>query len=154
MSDNGGTSFVHDADDMLSLIVQVMNSSTGPEARTTITLTVGGLVIAGDLIPTWVWFREVKALLSGAEGESAGSVASFFGSIGDDVLGDLLVREAVGEHVDDDDEDAALARPTHLHLARAEVLGRDHLDTELGGGLWRGRLSQVSGWSFGRVAPS
>jgi hypothetical protein len=142
---------------LLAVLVQALNSSPDPEASASITLTVGGLVISGDLVPTWVWFREVRGLLSGGTGTGMDGLAHVIGMFADDALGDVLIRDATNELEGDGAAGAADAAepaelPTAIHLARARILGAHHAQ-ELAGGLWRGRLSAVSGWTFGRFEP-
>lgn len=152
-----------DEDLLLAVLVQGANASTDPDTSVSITLTVGGLVVSGDLVPAWVWLREVRELLAGASGTGQDGMAAVFGMFADDALGDVLIRDATAgiEAIDedDDDEDGGVsvggpdtALPTSIHLARARVLGAHH-SQELAGGLWRGRLSHVSGWTFGRFEP-
>ncbi|HUR75693.1 MAG TPA: hypothetical protein VMZ00_15535 [Sporichthya sp.] len=140
---------------LLAVLVQGFNSSTDPESSASITLTVAGLVVSGDLVPAWVWFRDMRAVLTSGSGTGADGMAGVFGMFADDALGEVLIREATGEV-----EDAEVASgpaagatlPTTIHLARAVILGAHH-HQELAGGLWRGRLSHVSGWTFGRFEP-
>jgi hypothetical protein len=139
-------------DPLLAVLVDSINASTGPDARATITLTIDGLVIAGDIVPAWVWFREMQALLAAGDGESSESFASYFGVLGDEVLGDLLIREATGEETGAESaSEEGRSLPTTVHLARTEILGLNHAPTEVPGGLWRAQLARVSGWSFGRI---
>ncbi len=138
---------------LLAVLVQGFNSSPDPETSASITLTVGGLVVSGDLVPAWVWFREVRGLLSGGSGSGAGGMADVFGMFADDALGEVLIREATGDVEDMPATPAPEGTlPTTIHLARAVILGAHH-SQELAGGLWRGRLSHVSGWTFGRFEP-
>jgi hypothetical protein len=157
-----------DEDLLLAVLVQGANASTDPETAVSVTLTVGGLVVSGDLVPAWVWLREVRELLAGASGSGVDGMTAVFGMFADDALGDVLIRDATAdfadlpvddENRDEDDDDTAGSNgradaglPTALHLARARVLGAHH-SQELAGGLWRGRLSHVSGWTFGRFEP-
>lgn len=141
-------------DVLLAVLVQSFNASTDPETSASITLTVGGLVVSGDLVPAWVWFREVRALLSAGSGTAAGGMADVFGMFADDALGESLIREATGgiEEAEETTAAAADTLPSTIHLARAQLLGAHH-HQELAGGLWRGRLSHISGWTFGRFEP-
>lgn len=149
-----------DEDLLLAVLVQAFNSSTDPESAASITLTVGGLVVSGELVPAWVWLRELRGLLSDGNGSAAGGLADVFAMFADDALGDVLIQDATsgleGALVDVDDDGDGLpptpSLPTTLHLARAQILGAHH-HQELPGGLWRGRLSQVSGWTLGRFEP-
>ena len=138
---------------LLAVLVQGFNSSADPETSASITLTVGGLVVSGDLVPAWVWFREVRGLLSTGSGSGADGMADVFGMFADDALGEVLIREATGDVEDVDDAPPPEGiLPTTIHLTRAVILGSHH-SQELAGGLWRGRLSHVSGWTFGRFEP-
>ena len=142
-----------DEDLLLAVLVQASNSSADPETAVSITLTVGGLVVSGDLIPAWVWLREVRELLGGASGSGVDGMATMFGMFADDALGDVLIQDAMGGAESADPAEEAAARlPTTIHLAQARILGSHH-SQELTGGLWRGRLSHVSGWTFGRFEP-
>lgn len=142
---------------LLAVLVQSFNSAADPEASASITLTAGGLVVSGDLVPAWAWLRDLRGLLSSGSGSAAGGLADVFGMFADDALGDVLIKDATRDVQDPSDPPAnGAADPTTLpitiHLARAQVLGAHH-HQELPGGLWRGRLSHVSGWTLGRFEP-
>ena len=142
-------------DVLLAVLVQASNASADPDTSLSITLTVGGLVVSGDLVPAWVWLREVREILGSASGTGVDGMAHVFGMLADDALGDVLIRDATGDVEDPEaatGESAEQRLPTTVHLARARILGAHH-SQELAGGLWRGRLSHVSGWTFGRFEP-
>ena len=127
-------------------------------------LTVGGLVISGTIIPNWQWFDEVEHAARAAFTVHTG------GSIDDEHGGWARLFRGVSESLERDREEHLAAqnvmeglseryrhllaqedRTTYIHLSDARVLAPGVSAFPPGGMPWRGRLSEVSGWSFGHV---
>ena len=133
-----------------------------------IVLTVGGLVIGGTIIPDWQWFDEVEHAARAAFTVHTG------GSIDDEHGGWARLLRGVSELLVRDRENHRAAqnvigglseryrrvlaregRTSYIHLSDARVLAAGVSPVSPGGMHWRGRLSEVSGWSFGhRGEPS
>jgi hypothetical protein len=102
-----------------------------------VTLVVAGAVITGTLIGFREYFREygkqwAKAL---GGGENARFAEERWSKVGEDDLAAL--------------EHAATPRFSYVHLKNARFVTGTMLVPTKGGMLWRGRLSEVSGFSFG-----
>lgn len=117
----------------LQMLVRLM----GEDARAAlpITLTVGGAFLHGDLISHEAWTTDWARGLHGTDGPGAQLLERF--------------PQQVDEAVADKHGGPGPQRlPQWIHL-------RDATDFAGGGGsvvmpLWRGRLTDVSGWSLGR----
>jgi len=156
-------------DRALEVVVSEINSLTErQEGGPGVVLTAGGLVIAGTIIPDWQWFDEVEHVARAAFTVHTG------GSIDDEHGGWARLLRGVSESLVRDREEHRAAqnaiaglsesyrrllaredRTTHIHLSDARVLASGVGPLPPGGMHWRGRLSEVSGWSFGHlVEPS
>jgi hypothetical protein len=153
-------------DRALGTVVEVINALTelqddGPG----VVLTVGGLVVSGTVIPDWQWFDEVE------HAARAGFVVHTGGSIDDEHGGWARLFRGVAEslvHARDEHRAAQEAtdrlpdryqrlvaqegRTDYIHLREA-VIAAGGSSPPLEGMHWRGRLSEVSGWSFGHLRP-
>ena len=155
-------------DRALETVVEAINALTelqddGPG----VVLTVGGLVVSGTVIPDWQWFDEVE------HAARAAFVVHTGGSIDDEHGGwarllrgvsELLVRDRE-EHQSAQNVIGGLSeryrrllaredRTIYIHLSDARVLAAGAGTQPSGGMHWRGRLSEVSGWSFGHLGES
>lgn len=133
----GEAQFVEEdgADFLLRLFVQVAQESAGYEIG--ITLTVRGVVMTGVLVGRDVWAEEL-AVLTGA-----GSVPQTTGS----VVGEIVQRAVQVPKQASDGE----GRYGYIHLRDARIMAGPASLPTTGGMLWRGRLSEVSGWSIGTL---
>jgi len=153
-------------DRALEVVVSEINSLTErQDGGPGVVLTAGGLVLAGTIIPDWQWFDEVEHVARAAFTVHTG------GSIDDEhggwarllrgVSSESLVRDRE-EHRAAQNAIAGLSesyrrllaredRTTHIHLSDARVLASGVSPLPPGGMHWRGRLSEVSGWSFGHL---
>jgi hypothetical protein len=162
MAQKGG---VPQVDRALESVVGTINALTelqddGPG----VVLTLGGLVVTGTVIPDWQWFEEVEHAARAAFVVHAG------GSIDDEHGGwaglfkgvtESLVR-ARDEHRAAREATERLAeryqrlvaqadRTNYIHLRDARVVAAGASSLPVAGMHWRGRLSEVSGWSFGHL---
>ncbi|MEU4242551.1 hypothetical protein [Actinoplanes sp. NPDC026619] len=141
------TQVIREAPDrVLGLMIDALNSrKEAVDAGIWVALTVQGTMISGEIIPHWQWFDEQTTLF----GEE--SHVAFFAS---------LMKESRDEHIalmDKDDADLTDAErleltqpPAFIHLRNARTfLPQPVPDT---GHYWRGRLEDVSGWSFGQLS--
>lgn len=117
----------------LQLLVRLIAQDA--QAALPVTLTAGGLVLHGDLISHEAWTTEWARSLHGMEGSGAQLLARF--------------PQQVDEVVEDRQGKAVPQRlPQWIHLREATAV--------TGGGgsvvmpLWRGRLTDVTGWSLGK----
>jgi hypothetical protein len=132
-------------DRVLGLMIDALNSSKeAVEAGIWVALTVRGTMVTGEIIPHWQWFDEQTTLF----GEE--SHVAYFAT---------LMKESRDEHValmgrDDadltDDERWELNQPpAFIHLRNARTFLPEPVPAT--GHYWRGRLEDISGWSFGRL---
>jgi hypothetical protein len=150
-------------DRALEAVVGAINAMTelqddGPG----VVLTLGGLVVSGTVIPDWQWFDEVE------HQARAAFVVHTGGSIDDEHGGWARLFEGVAQSlVQARDEQQAAREATerlsdryrrrlaqddradYIHLREARVLAGGVSSQPVAGMHWRGRLSEVSGWSFG-----
>lgn len=149
-----------DQDFALAVLVNVVNSTQGKESGPGVTLTVGGLMISGDLIPNWAWFDEVNDELVKATPRTSEEEAYGWGVLFTSYRDSIKQMKA--------EEEAALAAAENLapryqealqgadttafiHLRDAKVYHPGQRPLPDNGMHWRGRLSEVSGWSFGKL---
>jgi hypothetical protein len=147
----------------LEIVVAEINGLTeGQDGGPAVVLTVGDLVIGGTIIPDWQWFDEVEHAARAAftvhsggsiDDESGGWARLFRG------VSESLVRKR-DEHRAARNAGGGLAdryrhllaredRTSYIHLSDARVLVPDDGSRSTAGLHWRGRLCEVSGWSFG-----
>lgn len=132
-------------DRVLGLLIDALNSRTEVvDAGIWVALTVRGTMVSGEIIPHWQWFDEQTTLF----GEE--SHVAFFAA---------LMKESRDEHLalqnkDDaeltDEERRELTQPPgFIHLRHARTFLPQPVPRT--GHYWRGRLEDVSGWSFGQL---
>lgn len=134
---------------LVEAINQVPDDSTGPGVG--LTLNVGGVVISGRLISNWQWTQLNRD--SFAESSPNG-----FSKLLDEVLvsmkesrDEIATARTAAEALPQRYRNAVLDQDhvafIHLTEARIYIPGQPGMP---GNGLhWRGRLSEVGGWSFG-----
>jgi hypothetical protein len=113
------------------------------DVRAQLTLHVSGTVISGILVSGKRFFELLADWLTseGAQGLAdslARPIAEMF-------------REPDTEPADDEHDGLSLLDYIHLRAARVFTSGNDRPLPET---FWRGRLSHVSGWSFGTLGVS
>lgn len=142
-------------DHMLQVLVSTINNIE--DGAYGITLTVGGVVVTGTLIPNTSWMREVAELHplgpDGGEG-----IRVLFSTFQEELekgrAGEELLREAeergLPEHM------VAAAQGTHStefsHLKRVWFMSQAQPDN-LERSYWRGSLKDVTGWCPGSLVP-
>ena len=126
-----------------------------------VVLTLGGLVVTGTVIPDWQWFDEVE------HAARAAFVVHTGGSIDDEHGGWARLFEGVAESLVQARDEYRAAREAaeglsdryqrflaqddrtnYIHLREARVVAAGVNPLPAAGMHWRGRLSEVSGWSF------
>lgn len=164
MARNGGA----EIDRVLEIVVSEINSlSERQDSGPPVVLTLGGSVVSGTIIPDWQWFDEVEHAAGAAFTVHTG------GSIDDEQGGWARLFRGVSESLARDREEhrdaqnvigglseryrrllAQQDRTTYIHLSDARLPGPGLSPFPPGGVHWRGRLSAVSGWSFGHLGES
>jgi hypothetical protein len=154
-------------DRTLANLVAVIDSlpsrqSDGPG----VTLTLSGLIVSGRVIPQWQWFDEVEHASraaftvhpGGSIDDEHGGWASLFKADHESAIADrdeyLATRTAIRNlperyrrRVEQD------GRPHFIHLSETRIITAAGAHPLPATGMhWRGRLSQISGWSFGLVS--
>jgi hypothetical protein len=160
MTGGGGA----EIDRVLAIVVGEINSLAEPQAGgPPVTLTLGGSVVNGTIIPDWQWFDEVEhAARAGFTVHTGGSIddehggwARLFGGVSESLTRDREERRVVQNLAGGLSERyrrllAEEDRASYIHLNNARVLASG-VGLLQGGMHWRGRLSAVSGWSFGHL---
>lgn len=127
-------------DYFLQTLADIVNR-TGMELG--VTLTVGGALISGTMISGKTYYDSLRSLLS--ENIDNEDVVSFFKTIID----------IPSSSYDYDSEDKRPINTVFIHLKDARFFGPDgHYIPQTGGALWRGRISQVDGFSLGAFSTS
>ncbi len=121
--------------DMLLRLFAKMAQETKIEMG--ITLTVRGLVVSGLLVGRDRWLDHFTELIS-----QAGEVASGIGTGLQEAYRQSDLQRSSGDDVE----------YGYLHLLNAKYfLGGQETVPGSGSVIWRGRISEVSGWSIGSV---
>lgn len=105
-----------------------------------ITLTVGGNLVTGQLISSTKYFKLCKERFAAAGGDSdlAQQLSSFMAKHEDD-------SRAYMASGDD-------SQPVYIHLENARMYGPNaNRQADLKIDLWRGRLTEVSGFTIGSI---
>ena len=131
-------------DCFLQSLVEIVNDES---ANIPITLSVGGLLISGDMIGGKTYFdefaRQFKDGFRDISSETASTIEETFKRLGD--VYDTIQKESQGS--------AAMPKPYLIHLKDAQIYqsGAGPPPSEKGD-LWRGRLEAVDGFSLGRLS--
>jgi hypothetical protein len=161
MARDGDTEIDRALEDVVGEINRLVERQDGGPP---VVLTVGGLVIGGTIIPDWQWFDEIEHAARAAFTVHTG------GAIDDEHGGWARLLRGVSESLARGREERSAAqnvvgglseryrrllaredRTTYIHLGDARVLAAGVSPLPLSGMHWRGRLSEVSGWSFGHL---
>lgn len=160
MAHSGG---VPQVDRALEAVVGAINAlAEAQDDGPGVVLTLGGLIVSGTVIPDWQWFEEVE------HAAQAAFVVHTGGSIDDEHGGWARLVKGVAESLVQDRDELRAAREVierlpdryqrllaqddrtdYIHLREASVVNGAGRSLPVAGMHWRGRLSEVSGWSFG-----
>ncbi|WP_425245822.1 hypothetical protein [Streptomyces sp. NEAU-NA10] len=145
-------------DHVLTSLVNIINASQGDEDGPGVVLTVGGLTVSGNIIPNWLWFAGMRQQIADATGNKgpASGMELFFKSWEDAVLEGKAEEEAAlsaSEGLAPRYQDAIRDRDTtvFIHLRDARVFQPGQKGLPGNGMYWRGRICEVTGWSFGKL---
>jgi len=133
-------------DCFLQSLVSIANDES---ASIPITLSVGGLLVSGDMIGGKTYFnefaRQFKDGFRNISSETAATIEESFKRLGD--VYDPIQNGS--------QENAPLTKPHLVHLRDAQIYhsGSSPQASEKGV-LWRGRLEAVDGFSLGRLSLS
>jgi hypothetical protein len=129
-----------------------------------VVLTLGGLVVTGTVIPDWQWFDEVEHAAraafvvhpGGSVDDEHGGRAGLFKGVAESLVQARDERQAAraAAHRLSERYQRCLAREDradYIHLCDARVVAPGVTPLPAAGMHWRGRLSEVSGWSFGHL---
>lgn len=129
-------------DSFLQRLVDVVNTSP---IVFSVTLVVGGSLVAGDLIGYKAYFREFADAFTSALSEAGFRQENT----------EKIHRAISGVGTDDEDalsaENTSGRPPLYIHLRNATIFHGDTRVPTTGGALWRGKLSAVSGFWLGRA---
>lgn len=154
-------------DGMLETLVAVANKQGGDFA-VGVTLTVHGAIIGGLLVPATRWMKDYEDRLAAdlppaePDGIAGHGLAAIFIATREHLTEAIAEDQAMQDALDALEAEGRLAAryahivneeqsPTYIHLRHAKYW---HPAASQGmpgndGMLWRGRLSQVDGWSMG-----
>jgi hypothetical protein len=143
-------------DSVLTVLVDAANAHVERDGKSVqaLTLTVGGLVVTGNLIPAWQWFEELHVAAGVPPSDEPSwlqAMANTYRENAETVREaySLSVQEQTDEHV------AALDHETHfIHLRDAKIMTPAGSMPTGDGWFWRGRLADVSGWMLGSLGTS
>jgi len=131
-------------DCFLQSLVSIVNDES---ASIPITVSVGGLLISGDMIGGKTYFgefaRQFKDGFKNINSETASTIEEAFKRLGD--VYDPTLKESQGG--------AIISSPHIIHLKDAQIYrsGARPAPSEKGV-LWRGRLQAVDGFSLGKLS--
>ncbi|MEU6282093.1 hypothetical protein [Streptomyces sp. NPDC047028] len=149
-------------DHVLTSLVNIINGSQGEEDGPALVLTVGGLTVSGNLVPNWLWFAGMRRQIAEATGnktldlDEASGMELFFKSW-EDLIVDARAEEeaalAASENLAARYQDAIQTKgaTVFIHLRDARIFQPGQTGLPGNGMYWRGRLSEITGWSFGKL---
>ena len=117
-------------DGLLQVLVSVANT-TGVSMG--VTVTVPGAVVSGLLVGHQIWVEKLTEAMTAA-GETGEAMGRAFR--------ENLLLEPEPDEAGEDEKPL----PLFVHLTEAHIMSGDSMHGPV---LWRGRLSDVSGWSLG-----
>jgi hypothetical protein len=152
-------------DQALQAMVGAIDALTEPQdGGPGVVLTLAGLVVSGTIIPDWQWFDEVEHSARAAfvvhAGDSIddehGGWARLFQGAAESVAKDHAERRAARQVIEGLPDRyrhlvARQAQTIYIHLGQARVVAAGVSPLPAAGMHWRGRLSEISGWSFGHL---
>ncbi|WP_214367076.1 hypothetical protein [Pseudonocardia sp. H11422] len=154
---------VPEIDETLAILVEVIDKMSPPRSEGPgVILTLSGLVVSGRVIPRWQWFDEVEHAsraaftvhTGGSIDDEHGGWATLFRDVSETLMQDhdeyAAVKDAVQSLPERYRRRLAHIDPTNfIHLREARVFSPGGAALPGNGMHWRGRLSEISGWSFG-----
>ena len=152
-------------DQALQAMVAAIDAVTERQASGPgVVLTLGGLVVSGTITPDWQWFEEVEHVaraafvvhVGGSIDDEHGGWARLFKRAAEAVAKDHAERRTPREVTEGlpDRYRHLVARQdqtTYIHLTQARIVAAGVSPLPAAGMHWRGRLSKISGWSFGHL---
>jgi hypothetical protein len=106
-----------------------------------VTLTVGGLIVTGDLISGASYFERLSKMVQSEskslDDESKKSVGEFFLSFGEEYKPDSNQPES------------KLTPIQFIHIGKARLISHGHKPIDLR--LWRGRIDSIDGFTIGTI---
>jgi hypothetical protein len=162
MTPSGGASPV---DQVLENVVGAINAlAESQDDGPGVLLTLGGLAVSGTIIPDWQWFDEVQHAAraafvvhtGGSVDDEHGGWARLFNGVAQSLMQardeHRAARAATQRLADRYQRVLAPADGTYyIHLRDAHIIASTGTPFQIGSMHWRGRLSEVSGWSFGHL---
>ena len=147
-------------DSTLVVLVSEANRHTDDIPGHSVTLALDGLIISGDLIGAWQYWARSEVAVGWSEDTEGNWIRDLIADSRDAAEEARKAIEAMGAAADAGETISAdvqakidAAIPRYLHLAEAQwIIG--NRPQPASGMLWRCRLTSISGWTFGRAAPS
>lgn len=133
---------ISNVDPHLMAFVHGMNAGDGEVG---ITLLASGGVVTGNLVSAAKWWHLHAELFAS---NSMTALAEMY----EDLSSGSRVDQAVPDSRLEGDDAPTTLLPAHIHLINARYMfGTSMIPTPPEGMLWRGRLSEISGWSLGMM---
>jgi hypothetical protein len=121
------------------MLVNMANTS---DIRMDITLQLNGFLVSGQLVGGAVYFDAIGEGFAKALGDAAGLKETF-----------AALRDR--HYPKNEDEATPKPGPTFVHMKDARFYNNGGLPIPSNGGVWwRGRLSEVSGFTLGSLSPN
>ena len=129
-------------DGYLSLLVESINAAESG-ASLYLTLTVSSGIVNGELIAAHRWWTELSEQMQAASSLPPGEPG--FASLFRDQADSYRERAVRAQNGVDP------GQLVHIHLRDARVYAPGQPPLPTNGTLWRGRLSEISGWGIGKL---
>jgi hypothetical protein len=133
-------------DSVLGTYVAQMDRLSAPvDPGVPLSLTVHGLLVSGELIPQWQWFREVSEMNNHEDAFYTGMAEHMKEQ--SDLAHDAIKLRDTGGEVTQRQYNAVTAPTRYIHLRNTRIYSPESEPGEVR--LWRGRPCDVSGWTPG-----
>lgn len=124
-------------DDTLQSLVHLVNQST---IEFSLTLTIGGSLVCGTLIPWQTYYESLSSGLVSAPGSKSSKAVE-------------LVQELISSLVPPDTKpDELMPAPQFIHLKNARIYSGTDEGVPATGALWRAKIAAVDGFFMGQLA--
>ncbi|WP_127501065.1 hypothetical protein [Actinoplanes solisilvae] len=127
-------------------VAQMDRLSEAVDPGVSLSLSVHGLLVTGELIPQWQWFAEVSELNDHSDAFYVGTAEHVKEQ--SDLAHDAIKSRDTGGEVTHRQHTALMTPTRYIHLRNASINSPGWLEGK-GGMLWRGRLADISGWTPG-----
>lgn len=114
------------------------------QMRVPVTLQLSGLTVSGTMIDGAAYFRRLGDVI--ADGMQSGNLSTAAESMREYFANNAKIYDKT-----EDEADSPPTPANYVHLENARFWGTDGKTVNSQGALWRGRLSEVSGFFIGEL---